>query len=116
MPDDLAATLAEIQEREQAATPGPWIAYGIGDDEVWSETPWDHVAETMGNVADARFIAAARTDVPSLLAAVEAVLKLADDAVLESIDASGAACAWDLDPAKVRETIRAALGEEAGDE
>ena len=73
---DLTATLAGWRETEQAATPGPWTACGIGDDEVWSEEPWGHVAETMGNQADAGFIATSRTAMPRLLAAVDAVLKL----------------------------------------
>jgi hypothetical protein len=52
------------------------VVYGIGDDEIWSEEPWDHVAETMGNLPDAAFIITARTAMPRLVAAVEAVLEL----------------------------------------
>lgn len=54
--------------------------------------------------------------VVSLLAALRAVLELADEAVLETIDASGAACSWDLDPAKVRAAISSSLsGKEKND-
>jgi hypothetical protein len=74
--DDVAALLAGWREAEQAATPAPWVVYGIGDDEIWSEEPWDHVAETMGNLPDAAFIVTARTAMPRLVAAVEAVLEL----------------------------------------
>jgi len=50
-------------------------------------------------------IRASADDVPLLLAAIDAALNLADDASLMSIDAAGAACAWDLDPAMIREAI-----------
>jgi hypothetical protein len=51
--------LAQVREREQAATPGPWRCR-------------PDVAE---REEDAAFITAARADVPRLLAAIEAVLE-----------------------------------------
>jgi hypothetical protein len=88
----LAAELAAIRERERAATRGPWE--GEDDEDCWRlfgatgtglhplqilkapkrGTPY---AEYWPREDDAKFIVAARSDVPSLLAAVEAVLKLA---------------------------------------
>jgi hypothetical protein len=104
-PGKVAAELAAIRDREQAATPGPW--WFDEDDEVWrlhgvraripawqvpgsgalipeqivnaqilkapkSGTPY---AEYWPGEADAAFIVAARSDVPRLVAAVEAALK-----------------------------------------
>lgn len=91
--DPVAAALAAIREREQAATRGPWEAED--DEDCWRlfgavsgflhpmqlakapkhGTPY---AEYWPNEADAAFIVAARSDVPRLLAAVEAVLKVTD--------------------------------------
>jgi len=81
--------LDEIAARATAATPGPWrnhdthlgqygyaatVLSGEGNDtdlHAWlptmSQTPWD---ETRNVWADAAFVAAARTDVPALLAEV----------------------------------------------
>ncbi|AMM12302.1 hypothetical protein Salbus254_5874 [Streptomyces albidoflavus] len=70
--------LAEIAARAEAATAGPWCTDGAeiyqGDEYTWNAF-W--VGETCradeadGGTADAAFIAAARTDVPALLAEVE---------------------------------------------
>ena len=101
-PDPLAARLTEIREREQAATTGPW--WFDEDELTWrlhgvhamipaqmdglipeqvmnhqilkapkSGTPY---AEYWPGAADAAFITSARTDVPALLGALEAVLAL----------------------------------------
>jgi hypothetical protein len=71
--------LAEIAARAEAATPGPWRADSSeiyqGDDEYKPDPAW--IGETCraddfeGSRADAAFIAAARTDVPALLAEVD---------------------------------------------
>jgi hypothetical protein len=88
----LRERLAEMQAREQSATPGPWQVGTNDDDAVdshwvydagWFEvadvrTPHDEVSGDA--VRDARFIAHARQDVPALLAAVEAVLDQLDQA------------------------------------
>ena len=63
---------------------------------------------------------AAERDIPRLVAALEAVLKLADSArsVCEEYEVdtdSFRATAWTLDPAKLREAVTAALAKEAGD-
>lgn len=63
MPDRVSAELAAIREREQAATPGP--SWFDGAEAMWIEY-WP-------NAADVAFIVAARSDVPRLLAVVEAV-------------------------------------------
>ncbi len=98
--DPLAATLAGIREIEQAATPGPWEAGGIGGDDIWSDAKGGFVAETFNNPADAEFIAAARTYVPLLLASLEAVLNLAVE--------------WDREAVKL--TARSDFMFERGDE
>ena len=78
--------LAEIRARVEAATEGPWFAEDRNLDEPWSttvvynvfhngDTPdRDLVAEAAYD--NAEFIAASRTDLPALLAAVEAVMEL----------------------------------------
>ncbi|MFD9170908.1 hypothetical protein ACFWDT_06180 [Streptomyces diastaticus] len=70
--------LAEIAARTEAATAGPWCTDGAeiyqGDEYAWNAF-W--VGETCradeadGGTVDAAFIAAARTDVPALVAEVE---------------------------------------------
>jgi len=131
--DDLTATLAGWRETEQAATPGPLEAvtddHGRGrklDHSVWADHAGYYFAETVLTRDDAEFIATARTALPRLLAAVDAVLKLADGAKVYlsdmPADCSGACwvnpcdcsgvkppVAWTLDPAKVREAITEAL-------
>lgn len=86
--------LAEIAARAEAATPGPWCT---DDWEIYTGTeylPWAStwIGETCrpedrkGARVDAAFIAAARTDVPVLLAEVErlrAALGTATDEVAE---------------------------------
>ena len=67
--------LNEIEARANAATEGPWDLIGGGE----YVTPVGiMVAPDDGGVngADAEFIAHARTDVPALVAALRAVLKL----------------------------------------
>ena len=64
--------LAEIEARAEAATEGPWEAWdrGIGFEvHVNAECLNSEFRETFRQ-ADAEFIAAARTDVPDLLAEV----------------------------------------------
>jgi hypothetical protein len=69
--------LAEIRERERAATPGPWeVDEACGD--VWSPSIWRSIAivedldlPLVNSEADRAFIAAARQDIPDLLAEVE---------------------------------------------
>lgn len=64
--------LAPIKEREETANEGPWFAnrYYIGAGEDHSDP--DTEIGKAGTKADAAFIAAARTDVPRLVAALEA--------------------------------------------
>jgi hypothetical protein len=72
--------LAEVKARAEAATDGPWdIEHGRlwtdPGDAAWAE----QIAVFTGSrawMSDAEFIAAARTDVPKLVAALEAVLRL----------------------------------------
>jgi hypothetical protein len=72
--------LEPIKAREQVATPGPWELVGSTEILAHSDTPeaivladtnfWARPA-TPQQRADAAFIAAARTDVPALIAEVE---------------------------------------------
>jgi hypothetical protein len=85
MTDALRAHLNQIRERAEAATAGPWkvwamavLADPVGDPNVDTALP---IAETTDphrglRTFNADFIAAARRDVPVLLAAVNAVLDL----------------------------------------
>ena len=93
-PDDRAsAALAAIRAIEQAADPAPWTVsarHGVDiADEGWSEvsivtgdgapvalTFLSHILEPGRDDENTAFIAAARTAMPRLLAAVEAVLEL----------------------------------------
>lgn len=120
----LAAALGEIRAREQRATPGPWKAEtdrGLDlDGDGWdiqavNGPGGEPILLTMvdhPNKGDARFAAAARSDVPRLLAAVEAALAEAEK--WKRFAAPGDAqdeCADDLRAA----ITRALLGEEAPD-
>ncbi|MEU3847174.1 hypothetical protein AB0E44_09275 [Micrococcus terreus] len=81
--------LAEIRARAENATEGPWSFqpggfYTCGEPACCSED-WDNRIRASGTVlledhqliaTDAEFIAASRTDVPTLLAAVEAIDRL----------------------------------------
>ena len=74
---DLTDRLDEIEARADAATPGAWEAWdrGIGFEvHVNGEGLNSEFRETFRQ-ADAEFIAAARTDVPQLVAALRAVLE-----------------------------------------
>lgn len=70
--------LAKIKTRAEAATEGPWLNVGLL---VCSTTTHEDVADTvvdpvnLQQLANADFIAHARTDVPALVAALEAVLE-----------------------------------------
>lgn len=83
---DARTYLAGIKERAAAATAGPWFAEGensTGARTVYyvfhnGDTPdRDKIADSWG--PDAEFIAHSRTDVPKLIAALEAVWVLADE-------------------------------------
>ena len=90
-----ADRLNEIEARANAATEGPWEAYRPNPAyriyEICSTTPQgldETLAEVSGYNAsdDADFIAHARTDVPALMAALRAVLDLADRWAAQSTD------------------------------
>ena len=72
--------LNEIEARANAATDGPWegIRYpdGLLGRVIASDELGVCIAEDFPDDADAEFIAHARTDVPALVAALRAVLKL----------------------------------------
>ena len=87
---DLTDRLDEIQARAEATTPGPWEADVTEVSQHWSRPkPWVTVVSSevacmaycYGGIGrgieretDAEIIAAARTDVPALVAALRAVL------------------------------------------
>jgi len=75
--------LDEIAGRADAATEGPWSVYdrGVGchialDDGVGDRILPEGFRTDIGRNEDAAFIAAARTDIPALVAALRAVLAL----------------------------------------
>lgn len=85
------AELAKIRARAEAATPGPWVSTDIVDDAdefcgYWSiQKPGDTARDrwliddmetiTGQDIADADFVAAARTDIPALLDELAAARK-----------------------------------------
>lgn len=82
---DPRETLARIRAQADAATEGPWELLGDGE---YVSGPGILVAPDDGGVtsADAEFIAAARTDVPALLDALEKVLALHPRVVVMAAD------------------------------
>ncbi len=118
--DRVASALAGWRAIEQAADPGPWEVTGIGDEDIWSESKAGFVAETIGT-ENTLFVVTARTAFPLLLAAIEAVLKLADEYEhLETVAPSGevdeaAALGIRWVAAKVRAAITAKLLDEEAD-
>ena len=70
--------LDEIERRANAATPGPWRDQHYECSEVWGQAPDSQtcsmqiarVGHAQFDVFNAAFIAAARTDVPALIARV----------------------------------------------
>ncbi len=74
--------LAAVQQRADAATDGPWASVkGAFDVEVYGNEGRQYVAHTgdrgfVNAHLDAEFIAASRTDVPRLVAALTAALDL----------------------------------------
>ena len=128
--------LDEIQARADAATDGPWAAIerALGDVYIAElgmyGVAWDEPAEwhdsDEASLADAEFIAHARTDVPRLVAALRAVEALCAEAraglSIPPIDCTGSCSdgpcdcsgvfrvrAWDLDPDRIRTAIRVLL-------
>lgn len=69
---DTTARLDHIQARADAAMHGPWDVRGTNDDLV-IDAEGRRIATTLRTV-NAEFIAAARQDVPNLVAALRAVL------------------------------------------
>ena len=77
---DPRETLARIRAQADAATEGPWTwaTHSTADGDEWavfSPKDWALATNRDGWAGDAEFIAAARTNVPRLVAALEAVLE-----------------------------------------
>jgi len=121
--------LDAIKARADAATEGPWEADQFGaamnGRDSWhvrsSGKPGVQVFLNGTLAKDAEFIAAARSDVPRLVAALEAVLRQVDEAILpedtpESIDPLRYSTSVDEGRARamadVRQAIERALKEE----
>jgi len=68
--------LQAIRARVEAATPAPWTAHDDGL--VWPDRMGDPVSGSE-QLADAEFIAAARSDIPALLAALDEAQRERDD-------------------------------------
>lgn len=80
------STLDDIKARAEKATEGPWTYMGKDHETTWIESPVEdvlihdergtgHMREDFSWIKqpDAEFIAHARTDIPKLVAALEAV-------------------------------------------
>lgn len=91
--------LEEIEAREKAATPGPWICT---DDPVWCVA-----GPIVGREEDADFMAAARTDIPRLLEHVQEVEKQFSKAI-EILYMQGDAAVQEN--ANLRKALEYALG------
>jgi hypothetical protein len=120
-PGRVAATLAAIRERTEAATAGPWAAHShLRQYSIWHDELDQPLAREVRTWDDAVFISVARTVMPRLLAAVEAALELADK--LEPQGPPSSALEEDRMWIRqecadmIRDTLGAALtGEETGD-
>ena len=84
----MSIDLEAIKARAKAATPGPWWHEWVDGDDWWAvygQPTGDMVCPEVATLdrekwctADAEFISHARTDLPRLAAAIEAVLDLHD--------------------------------------
>lgn len=71
--------LAEVEQREQAATPGPWLPDGLDiNGDYFVRTGYTSASDVGFTESDAEFIAHARTDVPRLVEALRGALAWAD--------------------------------------
>ena len=72
--------IAEIRERCDQATPGPWKSFVEAREQMsgsdFIQTDGEDIYLTGGTVADQDFIAHARQDIPKLLAEIERLKKL----------------------------------------
>lgn len=121
-----ADALAAIRARAAAATPGPWIGRGFGPNDTfvritqrdgWPDDPVCDVGHNVTNRdADATFIAASRTDVPALLARIDAlhaahaaaIAAARADALREARAACERVAAWARD-GSTRTVVRACI-------
>ena len=82
--------LEEIRARAEKATEGPWEVEGPSmpgpDDSLAVTTDGGVVAYVQPTVDDAEFIAHSRTDVPKLVAALEAVEAIAKHVSQQAVD------------------------------
>ena len=93
------AQLAEWRDITDAATPGPWRVYYGGDGLPRVSTPKGPVVSSPTRVADATFIAAARTDIPRLLGEVERLRAELDDERerVQGLANTAMAARWELE-------------------
>ncbi|WP_312146923.1 hypothetical protein [Brevundimonas sp.] len=72
--------LRQIEARVDAATPGPWTSWIEGRDHTagssFIETRGDDIELVGCSAADQDFIAAARSDIPALIAEIRRLRKL----------------------------------------
>lgn len=118
----LAAVLDEIRGREQATARGPWMVTAKASEDspvIYVAGPVENSAHVLfeadwGSKNDAEFIAAARADVPRLLAALDGVLKRHAPDRDES--SWCAACGFSYPCMTVRDISRHLLGEDGSGE
>lgn len=75
--------LTAIKKRIEAASAGPWTA--ADDGLVWATRLGDPVSGSV-EIEDAEFIAAARTDIPALVAEVERLRRLLGPPDMPTVD------------------------------
>ena len=104
----MSDTLEAIQSRADKATPGPWANYGDLTHEVYpknanEDDEPDNIAFEVPRLADAEFIANARTDIPALLAIVRE--QAATIAAVRDLANSAGRCGWRVSADDIRKTL-----------
>ena len=106
--------LDEIERDAKAATPGPWNDDGVsvnGEDEDGNiAMEWVANGDYAGHADDARFIAAARTDVPALVARVRE-LQATQDRHLKLIAELARATPYDGEVVELRAQVAKLIAE-----
>jgi hypothetical protein len=119
---DVTGLLDALDAAHAAATPGPWQYDPESPGEVWDgDDRWPGVIATATEGADAAAIVAEHNASPRLVAALRAVLALADEidedaarqAPAAGLSAEDYARSWRADaPNRIRSAVVAALGVE----
>jgi hypothetical protein len=115
---DLSALLAPVRARAEAATEGPWEIerYPHGGGRIWKKLHSGNrslIADTFDGAGNREFLFHARSDVPRLLKAIEAVAALADKWRAESVTDNSVDVTLRAVTYHIRSALTAALEGEA---